>query len=618
MRMPHTMRSSTSALLLVCAATALLVVQHAAAQGDDSRKAPVPADNLFGGKNVLLFLSDQERDPQDWPDGWHNARNVLEQDMPSSLYPQVNTPADLKNLADAAKGAGYSVIYKGKLHLSKPLNPDYTWSSADAAQYGWTRWNYPDGGANQSLIESGGHPSFNDKRFMESTGTAESGKEGALQWILEQAEKSQPFFLVVSLINPHDVLFYPSQFEASGYPQEMLTGDIQLPSSYNESLATKPQAQRVFTALIKGGLAPEGVQEQRAYVNFYANLIQQTDDYLVKTLDALDQVNLTSKTVIVRTADHGEMGISHNGQIQKNFNMYEQATRIVLVYSNPELYPSPVETEALVSHADFVPTMATLLGTPKPLRAKWEGVDYSEVVIDPKNAKPPQDYVIFTFDDFQGGQAQSNTTNPVYVPPPCTIRAIIEEQYKFAEYYDANGQLDSEYEMYDLKSDPVEVNNLAWSGAVRTPEQEKEYKRLMKKLKKVTKSRLKPLRGQTVQINMTALTAWSSPKQGEGNVTGQPVGGWPANIPGMKVAPGATITLDYKKDFATDKTVQWTVFSGSGSLQGKAKLEKGTAKITGGTGAFYKLKGSDIKFAVTPPSNGSTGTVMIEGIAAYT
>jgi choline-sulfatase len=100
------------------------------------------------------------------------------------------------------------------------------------------------------------------------------------------------------------------------------------------------------------------------------------------------------------------MGISHNGQIQKNFNMYEQAIRILMVYSNPELYPSPLETDALVSHADFVPTMASLLGTPKSKRAKWEGVDYSAIVLAPQKAKPPQDYVIFNFDDFQGGQSQ--------------------------------------------------------------------------------------------------------------------------------------------------------------------------------------------------------------------
>jgi glycerol kinase len=53
-------------------------------------------------------------------------------------------------------------------------------------------------------------------------------------------------------------------------------------------------------------------------------------------------------------------------------------------------------------------------------------------------------------------------------------------------------------------------------------------------------------------------------------------------------------------------------------VQGKASLEKGTTKITGGTGAFYRLKASGVKFTVTPPSGGTTGTVAIEGVANYT
>jgi len=60
----------------------------------------------------------------------------------------------------------------------------------------------------------------------------------------------------------------------------------------------------------------------------------------------------------------------------------------------------------------------------------------------------------------------------------------------------------------------------------------------------------------------------------------------------MSVPPGATITLDYKKDYATDATVKWSVLSGSGSMQGTATLKKNTTKVTGGTGAYTKLKGS--------------------------
>jgi hypothetical protein len=55
---------SPSALFLLCVSAALLLAQRAAAaaeQDGNFKAAPVPADNLFGGRNVLLFLSDQVR-----------------------------------------------------------------------------------------------------------------------------------------------------------------------------------------------------------------------------------------------------------------------------------------------------------------------------------------------------------------------------------------------------------------------------------------------------------------------------------------------------------------------------------------------------------------------------
>jgi hypothetical protein len=128
-----------------------------------------PAFGAWKGKNVVLFLSDQETPLLNVPPGYdaanlpgltrlrahglefkrsytnacmctaaratlftglfttaHNARFVLETSMPEDLYPQVNTPADLINMAAAAEAAGYDVVYKGKFHLTKPGNPDFT------------------------------------------------------------------------------------------------------------------------------------------------------------------------------------------------------------------------------------------------------------------------------------------------------------------------------------------------------------------------------------------------------------------------------------------------------------------------------------------------------------
>jgi hypothetical protein len=56
-----------------------------------------------------------------------------------------------------------------------------------------------------------------------------------------------------------------------------------------------------------------------------------------------------------------------------------------------------------------------------------------------------------------------------------------------------NGNVPDQWEMYDLRHDPLERVNLAYKGHKRTPAQEREYRRLRAKLAHVEKTRLKPL-----------------------------------------------------------------------------------------------------------------------------
>ena len=226
-------------------------------------------------------------------------------------------------------------------------------------------------------------------------------------------------------------------------------------------------------------------EKQRNYINFYGNLMKSSDDYLVQVLDTLDSLGLTNDTLIIRTADHGEMGLAHGGLRQKNFNFYEEAVRVPLVYSNPQLYPAPRKLKALVSHVAFLPTLASLFDAPESARAAWQGVDYSRLVLHP-TAVPVQDYIVFTYDDFQSGQA-----SPPYPTPPNHIVSIREDRYKLARYYDVHGMEPDQWEMYDLLTDPLEVNNLA--NTSRTPQQQREYERLQAKLAEVQATRLQPL-----------------------------------------------------------------------------------------------------------------------------
>jgi choline-sulfatase len=95
---------------------------------------------------------------------------------------------------------------------------------------------------------------------------------------------------------------------------------------------------------------------------------------------------------------------------------------------------------------------------------------------------------VFTYDDFQSGQAKGP-----YPRPPNHVVSIREQRYKLARYYDVNGKVPDQWEMYDLETDPLERVNLAYKHYKRTAEQQRQYRRLRRKLKRVEQTRLKPL-----------------------------------------------------------------------------------------------------------------------------
>src|SRR5579859_663946 len=485
------------------------------------------------GMNVLIFLTDQERAIQHFPRGWakknlpgeerlkkygltfprafcnacmcspsratlmtgyfpaqHGVKWTLEQGMPATQYPQQELPLHLLNLATVMTTVGYSTPYKGKFHLTKAHNPSGTFVPEDVNQYGFQRWDPQDAGANQDPSEFGGGDADNDGRFMNDDGPVKTGKEGVIAYLNSDAPKQGPFFLVVSLVNPHDVLAYPKTAFENGYNRKWVQGDIRLPATVNENLSTKPAVQQQFLTLTNLGLGHLTKQQQINYINFYGNLMKSSDNYLVQVLDTLEERRMLENTLIIRTSDHGEMGLAHGGLRQKNFNFYEESLRIPLIYSNPKLYPKPQVSQAMVSHVDFLPTLASLFDVPKSARTGWQGVDYSQVVLNPK-AKPPQKYIVFTYDDYQSGQPSGP-----YPGPLNHIVSIREERYKLAKYYDANcPDGPYEWEMYDLETDPLETKNLAYSGYKRTRKEQKEYLRLRRQLAAVTQKRLQPLYG---------------------------------------------------------------------------------------------------------------------------
>jgi arylsulfatase A-like enzyme len=181
------------------------------------------------------------------------------------------------------------------------------------------------------------------------------------------------------------------------------------------------------------------------------------------------------------------MAMTHGGMRQKSFNVYEESLRVPLVFSNPRLFPEPRQSDALVSHVDLLPTLASLIQAPAEARAGWQGLDYSRLLLD-ADAAPVQDHIVFTYDDLRCAQ------NVVQlVSPPNRIISIREKRYALARYYDGDGVAPDQWEMYDLRTDPEQRVNLAHPEYAATPEEMAERERLTTKLAEVTARRLQPL-----------------------------------------------------------------------------------------------------------------------------
>jgi choline-sulfatase len=168
----------------------------------------------------------------------------------------------------------------------------------------------------------------NDKRIMFG---ADYGQEGAIEFLTSEAAKRRPFFLVVSLVNPHDILAYPLTYKTPqpsgfGYDDSVLAGNIGIPTTIHENLSTKPTVQSQFLNLSIAGLGSlEALEDQLNYLNFYGNLMRMSDDYLMQILDTLADQCMLENTLIIRTADHGEMGLTTKASAKRTLTSTKKA-----------------------------------------------------------------------------------------------------------------------------------------------------------------------------------------------------------------------------------------------------------------------------------------------------
>lgn len=431
----------------------------------------------------------------------HKVTQVLEYDQPNNpkqLGQQI-LPGNYQTMAKMMKAAGYNVAYKGKFHLNKPVgffdylqnsdqgDPEIRgqlyWSQADvkniADNYGFDEWTYPDAGDDASVFNFGGGDINNDRRFIDGLGQSarygynipedERVKASALHYLNHYREQhgEKPFFLVVSLVNPHDVLSYPGtakayvqvgnrkvpRYKYAGYrDRDFEDIKVKLPGTVSEKLHTKPTVQKKWRELTQVAGPIKTPAKARKYVQFYAYLTSLVDQEIMKVLNALEDNNFTDTTLIVRISDHGDMAMAHGMQRQKMYNVYRETLNVPMIFSNPRAFPKAQTTQALAGLIDLMPTMADIAGV-KAADWTFQGKSLKRVLENP--GAEVQDYVHYTYDD------DYVTTPKPQNMGPSHIRCIVEKNWKYAVYFDPHYGQKAQFEMYDLRKDKEEKRNLA-------------------------------------------------------------------------------------------------------------------------------------------------------------
>jgi arylsulfatase A-like enzyme len=293
---------------------------------------------------------------------------------------------------------GYHTVYFGKFEMTKQLLEDKkTVNYSTLAQpYGFDEFN-PSGDVNSTPLEGYSADSFT------------AGQ--AVQWLRKNADNTkQPFFLVVSLLNPHDIMYADANLPGQPAVQKALAPVIfpppantlyaqnwhfALPTTLTESLTAPgmPNAlleyQTGWTATL-GQIPTDKKDMWHYYYNYYLNALRDNDHSLQHVVDTINEMNLWGNTVIILTADHGEMGGAHGGLRGKGPMAYEENAHIPLIIDHPQGIHG-TKTIALTSHLDLLPTIVGLTNLPENLRQTatkgYAGKNFTPLI----TAKSPSD-----------------------------------------------------------------------------------------------------------------------------------------------------------------------------------------------------------------------------------
>jgi arylsulfatase A-like enzyme len=337
------------------------------------------------------------------------------------LFNGMALPDDGPTMGKAFRDAGYRTGYIGKWHLEsvpfdEPIPP------------GPRRLGFEDFWA----VNHSAHDYFDAEYYRgdDSTPVQGEGYTPAVQADLTiecfEEHREEPLCCMLSLGPPHGPY-----------------GDV--PEAFRERYDADDLSLRPNVEPIPSEFTVDNTTVRETLANYYAH-VTAMDHHVGRVLDYLEETGQAENTIVVYTADHGDMLWSH-GQWGKGYP-WEESVGIPFLIRWPDEIPAGEENDTLLGLVDMAPTMLGLAGEEPP--AAMDGKDRSAALRG--EAEGPESLLLMR----ACTSALKRTDKAAWrgIPKP-EWRAIRTHRYTFARLQDG-----SDWLLYDNEADPYQRRNL--------------------------------------------------------------------------------------------------------------------------------------------------------------
>jgi arylsulfatase A-like enzyme len=242
-----------------------------------------------------------------------------------------------------------------------------------------------------------------------------------------ETNSNKPFVLWYSFYGPHTPIT-PSEPWASQYNYK----DLELPPN-NSSIDYNLPGMKGFMS--KSGTYSNAELHKKTLAYYYG-LTSQIDYNIGLVLDKIDELGLADNTIVVYTADHGEM-MSEHGCWTKGQTGYEATVRVPMIVSYPPKMASGERVSKLACSIDLLPTLLDLAGLDIP-----DNIQGESLVGLSNNNKNWRNYAF--------SELSTNANN--------TVITVRSENQKYVQFR-KKGEVVYE-QFFNNVDDPWEINNL--------------------------------------------------------------------------------------------------------------------------------------------------------------